>query len=296
MPAYVELHARSAFSFLEGASVPEQLIAACAAHEMPAMSLLDRDGLYGAARFHLAAKKVGIKAHIGAEITVKVQGPTSNVPGRRQDFGLWTLDFGQSVITIPVLARTRTGYQNLCRLITLMKLRVPKHAKPGECAVTPAELAAHAEGLICLTGGADGPLAGDWDKEKIRDIADWLVDTFGKGNVYAELQRHFNRDEAGHQWRLLCQSVSAGSRGCLHLSKKPRAAGKCRQITGWKFRNVSETAKDNDRDFCGFARSNCKHTRAFIPPGIYSRRSWLRISQISRSGRPDNGFVPAPTH
>src|SRR6266850_6219615 len=68
---YIELHARSAFSFLEGASVPEELIAACKALEMPAMALLDRDGVYGAPRFHLAAKKNDIKAHIGAEITVK---------------------------------------------------------------------------------------------------------------------------------------------------------------------------------------------------------------------------------
>ena len=92
MSGYIELHARSAFSFLEGASVPEELIAACITHDMPAMALLDRDGVYGAPRFYLAAKKVGIKAHIGAEITVKVQRPISNVQCRRQDFGLWTLD------------------------------------------------------------------------------------------------------------------------------------------------------------------------------------------------------------
>src|SRR2546428_1021851 len=101
---------------------------------------------------------------------------------------------------MPLLVRNRTGYQNLCRLITLMKLRVPKHAKPGECAVTPDELAAHAEGLVCLTGGDDGPLRfnhhGDTeDTEKAKRNAEWLIDVFGKGNVYAELQRHFNRDE-----------------------------------------------------------------------------------------------------
>src|SRR5918994_4665113 len=67
---YVELHARSAFSFLEGVSVPEELIAAAADMGMPAMALLDRDGVYGAPRFHLAAEKLGIKAHVGAEITV----------------------------------------------------------------------------------------------------------------------------------------------------------------------------------------------------------------------------------
>src|SRR6185295_6982436 len=67
---YVELHARSAFSFLRGAATPEELIAVCSEFDMPAMALLDNDGLYGAARFHLAAQKQKIKAHIGAEITV----------------------------------------------------------------------------------------------------------------------------------------------------------------------------------------------------------------------------------
>ena len=78
------------------------------------------------------------------------------------DVGLWTKTLSRAskeTFSVPVLVRNRTGYQNLCRLITLMKLRVPKHAKPGECAVTPDELAEHAEGLICLTGGDDGPLA-----------------------------------------------------------------------------------------------------------------------------------------
>jgi len=115
---YIELHSRSAFSFLEGASVPEELIAVCKGLEMPAMALLDRDGVYGSPRFHLAAQKLGIKAHIGAEITVqspkespksKVQSPKSKtkespkansqhpkseeiVAGQTLDIGLWTLD------------------------------------------------------------------------------------------------------------------------------------------------------------------------------------------------------------
>ena len=69
---YIELHARSAFSFLEGASLPEELAAVCAQLDMPAMALLDTDGVYGAPRFHLAAKKAKIKAHIGAEVTCAV--------------------------------------------------------------------------------------------------------------------------------------------------------------------------------------------------------------------------------
>src|SRR5205823_5738923 len=66
---YIELHSRSAFSFLEGASLPERLIETCPNLGMPAMALLDRDGVYGAPRFHMAAQKIGIKAHIGAEVT-----------------------------------------------------------------------------------------------------------------------------------------------------------------------------------------------------------------------------------
>jgi error-prone DNA polymerase len=191
---YIELHARSAFSFLEGASVPEELIAAALAHEMPALALLDRDGVYGSPRFHLAARKHGIKAHIGAEITVS-----------SFEFQVSSLN-NREVSSLPLLVRNRTGYQNLCRLITLMKLRVPKHAKPGECAVTPAELAAHAEGLICLTGADEGPLAKAIyrrDTEEAQKSSAWLLEVFGKGNVYAELQRHFTRAEEARNQAVL---------------------------------------------------------------------------------------------
>ena len=99
---YVELHARSAFSFLEGASVPEELAAALRGARHARHGALDRDGVYGAPRFHMAAKKAGVRAHIGAEITC--------TDGR----------------TYPLLAETREGYQNLCRLITRMKLRAQK--------------------------------------------------------------------------------------------------------------------------------------------------------------------------
>ena len=72
---YVALHARSAFSFLQGASVPEDLVATCRELGIPAMALVDRDGVYGAPRFHMAAKKANIRAHIGAEVTC-TDGPT----------------------------------------------------------------------------------------------------------------------------------------------------------------------------------------------------------------------------
>src|SRR5450631_2351817 len=93
MNDFVELHARSAFSFLEGACVPEDLAGACAHLDMPAMALLDRNGVYGSPRFHMAAKKAGVRAHIGSEITC--------TNGR----------------TYPLLAASREGYRNLCRLV-----------------------------------------------------------------------------------------------------------------------------------------------------------------------------------
>ena len=99
---YTELHARSAFSFLEGASLPEELVATCKDYGMASMALLDRDGVYGAPRFYLAAKKIEMRAHIGAEVT--------SVAGWRY----------------PLLVKSCEGYQNLCRLITKMKLRAPK--------------------------------------------------------------------------------------------------------------------------------------------------------------------------
>jgi error-prone DNA polymerase len=178
---YVELHARSAFSFLEGASLPEELISVCANLGGSAMALLDRDGVYGAPRFHMAAKKPGIKAHIGSEITLALGN-----------------DHASRITSLPLLVQSRAGYQNLCRLITLMKLRAPKHAKPGEVAASLDELAEHSEGLICLTGGDDGPLAhalGSGGLDEAIATTEKLVGIFGRGNVYAELQRHFNREE-----------------------------------------------------------------------------------------------------
>src|ERR1700731_4537179 len=116
---YVELHARSAFTFLEGASLPEDLTRSCEHYQIPAMVLLDRNGVYGAPRFHLGAKQHDVKAHVGAEITVAESG------------------------NYPLLAQSRTGYQNLCRLVTTTKLRSPKK-KPLPALL--ADLEAHSEG------------------------------------------------------------------------------------------------------------------------------------------------------
>jgi len=197
---YIELHARSAFSFLEGASLPEELAAGCAQLGMPAMALLDTGGVYGAPRFHLATKKAKIKAHIGAEVTFQ---PTKITDCRLQIADLYPRRASSicnleseicNLFRLPLLVSSRTGYQNLCRLITKMKLR----AKKGEGSVCTEELEEHAHGLICLTGGAEGPLAAALQQGGIHEAQrqiDQLVGIFGPGNVYVELQRHFQREE-----------------------------------------------------------------------------------------------------
>src|SRR6202166_4515336 len=171
---YTELHARSAFSFLAGASLPEELASVCAEREMEAMAVLDRDGMYGAPRFYVAAKKSNVRALIGAEVTSE-EG--------------WRY---------PLLVESRKGYQNICRWITSMKL----HAKKGEGQISRAELAGQlgndGGGLICLTGGDEGPLAhalASGGMEAAMSSVQQLCEIFGRRNVYVELQRHYCRDE-----------------------------------------------------------------------------------------------------
>ncbi len=167
MTEYVELHARSAFSFLEGASLPEELAAACAEMDSPALAMLDVDNVSGAPRFYLAAKKLGIRAHLGAEITAH--------DGTRY----------------PLLVESRAGYRNLCRLITSMKLG----ARKGEARASDEDFRRYSQGLICLTGGADGPLAGALKNGSGQQCLDHLIDIFGARNVYAEMQRHLSREQ-----------------------------------------------------------------------------------------------------
>ena len=220
---YVELHSRSAFSFLEGSSLPEALVEVCANLGMPAMALLDRDGVYGAPRFHLAAKKAGIKAHIGAEVTCNAFSPRSHRDTektqkefsnsevsrpdcrkrRRSVFQAKTLSeiaFSVSLclrgeLRLPLLVASRAGYQNLCRLITKMKLRAGQ--KEGAFA-EEQDLVENVEGLICLTGGDEGPLAAalaQGGPQPALQAVRRLTEIFGPQNVYVELQRHFQRSE-----------------------------------------------------------------------------------------------------
>jgi len=151
---------------------------------MPAIALVDRDGVYGAPRFHMAAKSVGIRAHVGAEISVEGFGNRAGLPP-------WMPDSHSSrPVRLPLLVKSRTGYQNLCRLMTRYKLR---EKEKGTGTATLEEVAEHAEGLVCLTGGEEGVLAASLSNrgyDEARKNIEKLTALFGKRNVYVEVQRH----------------------------------------------------------------------------------------------------------
>jgi error-prone DNA polymerase len=184
---YIELHTASAFSFLDGASLPEALVQRAADLEYPALALLDRDGVYGIPRFHLAARRAGLKAIVGAELTVAVGTRGSAFDTRAANREPRAPSPEPRLFRLPVLVSSREGYRNLCRLVTRMKLAAPK----GEGALTLDDLDGHVGGLVALAGRA----VIDNSRFGIGGLVDRLVGMFGGSHVCIELQRHLLRDE-----------------------------------------------------------------------------------------------------
>jgi error-prone DNA polymerase len=186
---YIELHASSAFSFLAGASEPDSFIERAVELDMPALALADRNGLYGAARFHTSAEHNQIKAHIGAEIAVSSFGNKLVSPE-------WLPHgYEDEPPRIVLLCASQVGYQNLCQLITRFKMR---EITKAEGAATYDDLEEFSSGLICLTGGEEGPLASILNsagESGVHEALDRLTSIYGRGNVYVELQRHHEREE-----------------------------------------------------------------------------------------------------
>ena len=166
--SYVELHACSAFSFLRGASFPEQLAARAAELELPAVALLDRNGVYGSQRFSVACREHGVRPIIGCDLTL------------------------EDGTILPVLVENRTGYKNLCALLTQAHLRGEK----GRCAIRWAELPGFAEGLIPLLESACAP-------RNLAQRAQRLIGAFGRERIYVEIQRHLVRGEERINRRLI---------------------------------------------------------------------------------------------
>ena len=188
--SYVELRARSAFSFLEGATSPEELAESAAALGYDTIALGDLDGVYGAPRFYQAARHCGLRAMVGAELTL------DNASfGSRQKI---------EPARLYVLVPDRERYRNLCRLITASKLRVlgrnadgsPKYPAKGEGCVSVDDLESFGSGMIALAGSATSPLAHLLAQEEDpRPLCKQLGRIFGRNNLYIDLQRHFDPDQ-----------------------------------------------------------------------------------------------------
>jgi error-prone DNA polymerase len=159
---YAEMRAASAFSFLDSAALPEDLMAIAAQRDLPAMALVDTNGVYGAPRFYGAATKTGVQARVGAELV---------------------LEGGEDRLT--VLVENRTGYKNLCRLLTAGALAHPK----GQARYSWKLIEEHAAGLRCLTRA---------DEATVHRISGIF-----QGRTHVELQRHFRRDEEHQNVRLV---------------------------------------------------------------------------------------------
>lgn len=204
---YAELHVSSAFSFLEGASLPEDLVAHAAALGLPTVALVDRAGLYGAPRFWKAARLAGIRPLVGAEVPL-LEGEFLGDPQPESAPSKPTQESSRPPERVPrgeatarnrkrprlvLLAASRTGYRNLCRLLTLAARGKPK----GDPAASWPEVAAHSEDLHLLTGGPEGLLARLLDTGELQaahGLLDRLVGIFPQ-RVHVELQRHGNRTE-----------------------------------------------------------------------------------------------------
>ena len=203
------------------ASQPETLIERAAQLGMPALALGDRNGLYGAARFHTAAVRCGVRAHIGAEIAVRSFGNMLTPPA-------WLPhQHPAQPPRLLLLCESQTGYQNLCQLITRFKMR---ETTKGEGAATLEDLEEFSPGLICLTGGDEGPLAAALAHggcDAAREIIDRLKAIFGPAHLYLELQRHGRRDqECRNQALLALASVARlpviATNGVRHATEDDR--------------------------------------------------------------------------
>jgi error-prone DNA polymerase len=209
---YCELHGHTAFSFLEGASAPEDVAERAARLGLPALAVTDRAGVYGIPRFHKAAKETGVEAIAGAEAVLAA--------GSR----------------LPLLVQDARGWSSLCRLLTDGALqgpgsgvrgpgsekdrgrsRVPspesRTPAKGEGRVSWEQVEEHAGGLLALTGGESGPLMRAWRRGgdgAAAAVLDVLVGIFGAARVAVEVQRHQRRGEEERNVALVRLARQAG--------------------------------------------------------------------------------------
>jgi len=217
---YAELHCRSNFTFLQGASHPEELVERAAELGFEALALTDRDGVYGAVRFAKAAKPTQLGAIVGVELTLDV--PELR-PKRRRDL---TPEESARQPRIVLLAEDERGYANLASAISAAQLR----GKNRDARLRLTDLDGKAAGLIALSGARHG-----WCEEALlrgdvataRERAATLRDVFA-GNAYIEIQHHLRPEDA----RLIAAQLELASALALPYvatngARMPRPTMRC---------------------------------------------------------------------
>ncbi|MCW3012613.1 MAG: dnaE, partial [Solirubrobacterales bacterium] len=221
---YVELHAHSAFSFLDGTAQPEELVVAALERGHTTMALTDHDTISGSMEFAQAAGALGLRAIHGAEVSVRDErdpaSPDQVVPGRTVLRGaVWE---PPALRHVTLLVRDARGWRNLCRLLTRAHAHTRDATRRRAIApsVTLADLEAHAEGLVCLTGCAR---QGVRDEPSIRR----LLAAFGPEGLRVELQRPFARHDRARNrgMEALAQrlGIACVATGNVHAHTRERA-------------------------------------------------------------------------
>ena len=169
---YVELHCHSGFSFLDGASHPEELALRAVELGYPALALTDHNGLYGSMEFAHAARRVNLQPITGAEVTLRECFPGVEEPPDGHH--------------VTLLAETPTGYANLCRLLT----ETHTGSERGDPRLPLESLLERAEGLILLTGCRKSPVAAALESSvaQAEELTGRFLSAFGPGNLFVELQ------------------------------------------------------------------------------------------------------------
>jgi error-prone DNA polymerase len=192
MTGYIELHCHSAYSFLDGASQPEELAARAAELGYEALALTDHDGLYGSLEFAHAAKAFGVRPITGAEVTLS--GVDSTEPHKSEGAGFAGAGAGNDGTHVTLLVESRRGYGNLCRLLTAAHAGTRRPGREDREPLPPSvplELIAElSEGLVCLSGCARRGLGASKPNAAVQ-----LARAFGREHFFVELQRPYERGD-----------------------------------------------------------------------------------------------------
>ena len=222
-PPYVELHCHSAYSFLDGVSLPQELAQQAGQLGHAALALTDHNSVSGSMEFAQSAAEHGVRAIHGAEIDLEVGSDDGSSRSTGGDGG-----GGHATRHITLLVREERGWRNLCRIITLAHARTrdgSSQRERSEPSVGVEAVAEHAEGLVCLTGCAERSVIGDGARGEL--TARLLLDAFGPAALYVELQRPYARHDRARNRAFAALARRLGVRcvatGDVHAHARARA-------------------------------------------------------------------------